>query len=228
PPARKAIFLKEYLPGIKSAKRWEGVFSAITKSGEERHLMYHNYCVEDDGPEPYVIGFTQDITARVKIEQELQVAKKMSEESAHAKELFLANMSHEIRTPMNGILGMVNLLTKTRLNEEQRNFLRLMQDSANNLLVIVNDILDLEKIIAGKLMVEKLPFKIVDKVATVVQSFIYKAEEKGIALIYQNSIPGDLVIIGDPYRLNQILNNILSNALKFTEKGKIVITTRIK
>lgn len=228
PPARKAIFLKEYLPGIKAAKMWEGVFCAVTRSGEERYLMYHNYCVEDDGPEPYVIGFSQDITARVKIEQELQVAKKMSEESAHAKELFLANMSHEIRTPMNGILGMVNLLTKTRLNEEQRNFLRLMQDSANNLLVIVNDILDLEKIIAGKLMVEKLPFKIVDKVATIVQSFIYKAEEKGIALIYQNSIPGNLVIIGDPYRLNQVMNNILSNAVKFTEKGKIVITTRIK
>lgn len=228
PANRKQDFLNIYLPTITTEKNLEGVFNVISKSGEEHYLLYHNYCVEDEGKEPYVVGFSQDITERVKAEQELQIAKKMAEEVAHAKELFLANMSHEIRTPMNGILGMASLLGKTRLDDKQRNFLKLIYESANNLLVIVNDVLDLEKIIAGKLIVEKLPFKIIDKVTTIVQSFIYKAEEKGVALIYQNSIPPDLIIVGDPYRLNQILNNILSNAVKFTEKGKIVITTRIK
>ncbi|HJU46337.1 MAG TPA: response regulator [Chitinophagaceae bacterium] len=227
PANRRQDFLDIYLPTITKEKNLEGVFSVINKSGKEHYLLYHNYCVEDEGAEPYVVGFSQDITERVKAEQELQIAKKMAEEVAHAKELFLANMSHEIRTPMNGILGMASLLAKTKLNDQQRNFLKLIYESANNLLVIVNDVLDLEKIIAGKLIVEKLPFKIIDKVATVVQSFIYKAEEKNVALIYQNSIPGDLVVVGDPYRLNQILNNILSNAVKFTETGKIVITTRI-
>jgi PAS domain S-box-containing protein len=228
PANRKQDFLDIYLPTITKEKKLEGVFSVINKSGKERYLLYHNYCVEDEGKEPYVVGFSQDITERIKAEQELQIAKKMAEEVAHAKELFLANMSHEIRTPMSGILGMANLLAKTKLNDQQRNYLKLIYESANNLLVIVNDVLDLEKIIAGKLIVEKLPFKIIDKVTTIVQSFIYKAEEKGVALIYQNSIPPNLIVMGDPYRLNQILNNILNNAVKFTEKGKIVITTRIK
>lgn len=228
PKNRKADFLNVYLPTITKENKLQGVFSILNKSGVERYLLFQNYCVRDEGKEPYVVGFSQDITDRVRAEQELLIAKRMAEETANAKELFLANMSHEIRTPMNGIIGMASLLAKTRLNDQQRNFLKLIQDSANNLVIIVNDVLDLEKIIAGKLMVEKLPFKIIDKIATIVQSFIYKAEEKGVALIYQNSIPGDLIVVGDPYRLNQILNNILSNAVKFTEKGKIVITTRIK
>src|SRR6185312_5860946 len=100
-------------------------------------------------------------------------------------------------------------------------------DSANNLLVIVNDILDLEKIVAGKLQLERIPFKIVDKIATTIQSFIYRAEEKELGLVFQNSIPADLVVEGDPYRLSQVLNNVLSNALKFTNAGHINIATAI-
>lgn len=228
PANRKQDFLEIYLPTITKEKNLEGLFNVIDKSGKEHYLLFHNYCVEDEGAAPYVVGFSQDITERIKSEQELHIAKRMAEDVAHAKESFLANMSHEIRTPMNGILGMASLLAKTKLDDKQRNFLKLIHESANNLLVIVNDVLDLEKIIAGKLIVEKLPFKIIDKVTTVVQSFIYKAEEKGVAIIYQNSIPPDLVVVGDPYRLTQIMNNILSNAVKFTEIGKIVITTRVK
>jgi signal transduction histidine kinase/CheY-like chemotaxis protein/HPt (histidine-containing phosphotransfer) domain-containing protein len=146
---------------------------------------------------------------------------------ARAKDSFLAHMSHEIRTPMSGVLGIASLLRKTKLDQQQRNYVQLIQESANNLLVIVNDILDLEKIVAGKLQLEKIAFKIVDKVATTMQSFIYKAEEQELGLIFQNFIPGDLVVTGDPYRLSQVLNNILSNALKFTDKGHITITTGI-
>jgi CheY-like chemotaxis protein/HPt (histidine-containing phosphotransfer) domain-containing protein len=128
---------------------------------------------------------------------------------------------------MNGILGIASLLNKTRLDVQQRNYLQLIQESANNLLVIVNDILDLEKIVAGKLQLESIPFKIVDKIATTIQSFIYRAEEKELGLVFQNSIPGDLVVKGDPYRLSQVLNNILGNALKFTNDGHITIVTGI-
>jgi hypothetical protein len=129
---------------------------------------------------------------------------------------------------MNGILGIASLLSKTQLDTQQRNYLQLIQESANNLLVIVNDILDLEKIVAGKLQLETIPFKIVDKIATIIQSFIYRAEEKELGLIFQNFIPADLVVKGDPYRLSQVLNNILSNALKFTETGHITIATVIR
>jgi CheY-like chemotaxis protein/HPt (histidine-containing phosphotransfer) domain-containing protein len=162
------------------------------------------------------------------MEKELRFTKQLTDEIARAKESFLAHMSHEIRTPMNGILGIASLLSKTQLEDQQRNYLQLIQESANNLLVIVNDILDLEKIVAGKLQLETIPFKIVDKIATTIQSFIYRAEEKELGLIFQNFIPADLVVKGDPYRLSQVLNNILSNALKFTETGHITITTGIR
>jgi len=183
--------------------------------------------VEEPGLDPYVIGFAQDITDRIKMEKELRLTKQLTEEVARAKESFLAHMSHEIRTPMNGILGIASLLKKTQLDSQQRNYLQLIQESANNLVVIVNDILDLEKIVAGKLQLEVIPFKIVDKIATIIQSFIYRAEEKELGLIYQNFIPADLVVKGDPYRLSQVLNNILSNALKFTESGHITISSGI-
>jgi CheY-like chemotaxis protein len=157
----------------------------------------------------------------------LRLAKQVTDDVARAKESFLAHMSHEIRTPMNGILGIASLLSKTNLDRQQRNYLKLIQEAAGNLLVIVNDILDLEKIVAGKLQMERIAFKIVDKIATTAQSFIYKAEEQELGLIFQNSIPADLVVKGDPYRLSQVLNNILSNALKFTERGHININTAI-
>lgn len=217
-----------YMKLIGEAKNAvSGEFCVISKEGEIIYLLYKNFRMEESGTEPYVIGFAQDITDRIKMEKELRITKQLTEEIAKAKESFLAHMSHEIRTPMNGILGIASLLNKTRLDPQQRNYLQLIQDSANNLLVIVNDILDLEKIVAGKLQLEQIPFKIVDKIATTIQSFIYRAEEKELGLVFQNSIPADLVVEGDPYRLSQVLNNVLSNALKFTEEGHINIITSI-
>jgi hypothetical protein len=221
-------FEKEYLQAIRSGESaLSGVFCVLNKQGKEIYLLYKNYRMEEPGLEPYVIGFSQDITDRIQMERELRFAKQLTDDASKAKESFLAHMSHEIRTPMNGILGIASLLNKTRLDDQQRNYLQLIQESANNLLVIVNDILDLEKIVAGKLQLEKISFKIVDKIATIIQSFIYRAEEKELGLIFQNFIPADLVVEGDPYRLSQVLNNILGNALKFTNKGHITITTRV-
>jgi PAS domain S-box-containing protein len=221
-------FEEGYMKSIRdSDMAVSGEFCVISKDGEIIYLLYKNFRMSEPGMDPYVIGFAQDITDRIKMEKELRLTKQLTDEIAKAKESFLAHMSHEIRTPMNGILGIASLLNKTKLDPQQRNYLQLIQDSANNLLVIVNDILDLEKIVAGKLQLERIPFKIVDKIATTIQSFIYRAEEKELGLVFQNSIPADLVVEGDPYRLSQVLNNILSNALKFTDEGHINIATGV-
>ncbi len=175
-----------------------------------------------------MIGFAQNVTDRIKVEKELRFAKQSTDEVSKAKEAFLAHMSHEIRTPMSGILGIASLLRKTKLDTQQRGYLQLIQEAAGNLLVIVNDILDLEKIVAGKLQLERIAFKVVDKISLTIQSFIYKAEEKELGLVFQNAIPPDLVVAGDPYRLSQVLKNILSKALKLTEAGHINIATGIR
>jgi hypothetical protein len=229
PEKHRPRFEEEYLNAVRNNNNTvvSGEFCVLSKEGQEIYLLYKNYRVEEPDLDPYVIGFAQDITDRIKMEKELRLTKQLTEEVARAKESFLAHMSHEIRTPMNGILGIASLLRKTQLDSQQRNYLQLIQESANNLVVIVNDILDLEKIVAGKLQLEVIPFKIVDKIATIIQSFIYRAEEKELGLIYQNFIPADLVVKGDPYRLSQVLNNILSNALKFTESGHITISSGI-
>jgi PAS domain S-box-containing protein len=229
PPKYQARFEEEYITAMRNCENAvSGEFCVLNKDGTEIYLLYKNFRREEPDAEPYVIGFSQDITDRIKMEKELRLTKQLTDDVARAKESFLAHMSHEIRTPMNGILGIASLLSKTRLEPLQRNYLQLIQESANNLVVIVNDILDLEKIVAGKLQLETIPFKIVDKIATTIQSFIYRAEEKELGLIFQNFIPAELVVKGDPYRLSQVLNNILSNALKFTDRGHITIATGIK
>jgi len=227
PDDDKALFEQNYLQPILRNGKSEGVFRIQGKTGKITYLLYQNYKMDVPGIEPYVIGFAQDISDRIKAERELRQAKKMTEEAARAKEVFLANMSHEIRTPMNGVLGIAGLLAKTNLDDQQKNYLRLIQESANNLLLLVNDVLDLEKIILGKLQFEHVVFSLADRIDLCLQSFIYKAEEKGIALVHENLIKEDLVVLGDPYRLSQVLNNLINNAIKFTEAGAVTIETRL-
>ena len=217
-------FRTNYLSIIQKEEVANGLFKVLNKNGNSLYLLYKNYKVIEDGLQPYVIGFSQDITDRIKAENELLIAKKMTEDSALAKEKFLANMSHEIRTPMNGILGIAGLISKTKLTIQQQNYVKLIKESANNLLVIVNDVLDIEKIAAGKLEFESLHFDIGEKLQTTLQSFQYKAEEKGVFLQLINNLPKNLVVKGDPFRLSQIFNNLISNALKFTQKGSITIS----
>ncbi|WP_205513010.1 PAS domain S-box protein [Longitalea arenae] len=227
PEEDKALYELNYLQPILRNGKSEGVFRVQGKSGKVIYLLYQNYKMDVPGIEPYVIGFAQDISDRIKAERELRQAKKLTEEAARAKEVFLANMSHEIRTPMNGVLGIAGLLAKTKLDAQQQSYLRLIQESANNLLLLVNDVLDLEKILLGKLQFEHVVFSLADRMELCLQSFIYKAEEKGIGLVHENLLGEDLIVLGDPYRLSQVMNNLINNALKFTEAGTVTIETRL-
>jgi two-component system, sensor histidine kinase len=174
------------------------------------------------------IGIHLDITKQKKLEYDLMEAKLQAEKSAQAKEIFLTNMSHEIRTPMNAIMGMSHQLNKTTLNSRQSLYLDAIHNSAEHLLVIINDILDISKIEAGKLNLEHIGFNISALIKSAVQVMQHKAEEKGLILGTTVDENINKVLIGDPYRFKQVLLNMLSNSLKFTEKGSVQIVCRLQ
>jgi len=183
---------------------------------------------DDNGILVGSIGIHLDITAQKKLEIDLTTARDAAQASTKAKETFLANMSHEIRTPMNAILGMANQLNKTELNANQKFFLNTIQSSADNLLIIINDVLDLSKIDSGKLSIENIGFEPSKVIGHVMQVMQHRAEEKGLK--FTNSFFDDgisPILLGDPYRLSQVLLNLVSNAIKFTNSGSIDVSCKV-
>ena len=152
---------------------------------------------------------------------ELDLAKKRAQEAARIKSEFLANMSHELRTPLNGVIGFTRLTLKTDLNATQRDHLHTIERSANNLLTIINDVLDFSKLEAGKLILESIPFPLRNALDEVVTLLAHSAHDKGLELTLniKNDVPDN--VIGDPLRLQQVVTNLVGNAIKFTESGNI-------
>jgi signal transduction histidine kinase/DNA-binding response OmpR family regulator len=175
------------------------------------------------------LAHLEDQLARKRqMEQELIEAREQAEQFARSKDNFLANMSHEIRTPMNAVLGMAGQLAKTPLSDRQRFFLDTIHSASGSLLVILNDILDLTKIRAGKLALERIGFQPVAVLTRALQVMMHKAEEKGLILRMSESDPKlSAVLIGDPYRLNQVLLNLMSNGIKFTSRGVVEMSCRV-
>ena len=215
--------LELYMDGISGQGHVNGLLPVQRADGKLVHLLCHGYKVEPEIGAPYVIVYGQDISDRIRIEEDLYRAKMQSEKNAQAKESFLAKVSHEIRTPMNGILGVADLLSKTNPDEQQNRYINVLKMSAQNLLAIVNDVLDIEKILAGKMLLEDIPFDLQKTVDLLQDIFSSEAMVRNNKFSIVNELEPGTQFTGDPFRISQVLSNLLSNAVKFTNGGKITL-----
>ncbi|MFD2166511.1 response regulator [Thalassotalea euphylliae] len=200
------------------------VFRVVHPNKQICYLESHAKTIfEQDGQFKRIVGTSWDITEQRLLHDLKQQALDMAQESLRLKSEFLASMSHEIRTPMNGVLGMLGLLDKTTLDQTQQHYLRLASSSAYSLLNLINDILDFSKVEAGKLDLEAIDFNLLSQLSEVVESFALKAQEKNVELILDTTKISMPMVKGDPTRFRQILNNLIGNALKFTEQGEVTV-----
>jgi PAS domain S-box-containing protein len=175
-----------------------------------------------------VFAAARDVTERKRVEMELKQAKAVAESASRTKSDFLASMSHEIRTPMNAIMGIADLLAKTTLSTEQDKYVQVFRRAGDNLLNLINDILDLSKVEASQLELERTGFSLIDHLEIVMEMVAARAHEKGLTLLceIESNVPGDL--IGDPTRLRQVLLNLIGNAVKFTESGRVSLLVTLE
>ncbi|HEX4477341.1 MAG TPA: PAS domain S-box protein [Polyangiaceae bacterium] len=206
----------------------ENEWTYVRKDGTRFPVLLSMTALRDnDGVLTGYLGVASDVTERKRQERELIAAKEAAEQAARAKSDFLARMSHEIRTPMNGVIGMTALALKTELSDVQRDYLRIVESSANGLLHIINDILDFSRAEVGKLSLERTPFALRESVGRGLRGLALGAEQRGVELVLRlpDTVPDSLV--GDPHRLQQVLINLVSNALKFTEHGEVVVAVSL-
>lgn len=214
-------FKKEFTKSTKKAFNKGIEFQFKCRDKSYKYLEFNSVNLkQQEGIEGLILD-CRDISQRKKDAEELLRAQK-------AKEQFLANISHEIRTPINGIAGMAALLSQNPTKDEQKTYLNAIKSAADNLKVIINDILDLASIESGKLKFEKIGFNLNDLLYSLIETFGVQASEKGIKLSYSLAREANKVFIGDPVRLNQILINLISNAIKFTHTGYIQVSVKVE
>ena len=219
------------------------------KNGFLTDVLFNGSVYKDDkGNVLGVVIVARDVTEKKRIERELIEAKVFAElateiaeqaklkaedatriaiEAVKAKQQFLSNMSHEIRTPMNAIIGFTRVVLKTDLTPKQKEYLQAIKVSGDALIVLINDILDLAKVDAGKMTFEQIPFKLASSISSMLNLFEPKIQEKNLSLIKQYDAQIPEVLLGDPIRLNQIILNLVSNAVKFTSKGNITVSVKL-
>ena len=224
-----SVTFKSIFENIGRNEKLNREFKFIHKDGSEFvGLLLISLIKTADGIPSGYLAIIQDITARRQAETELVNARNVAEDVSRMKSEFLANMSHEIRTPMNGIIGMAHLALSTEMTPRQRDYLKKIQISGQYLLRIINDILDISKIEAGKLTIEKTEFELETALANVINLIADKTSEKGLELLLDVSSDVPVVLVGDSLRLSQLLINYVNNALKFTEQGEIDVIVRVR
>ncbi len=215
---------RELWTTVSSGQTWRGEFLTETVSGDQ---FWESAVISpirtSDGTIVNYVAIKEDITERKAFERDLRLAKEEAEQAAKAKAVFLATMSHEIRTPMNGVLSMANLLSQSVLPDDETSLVSVIQQSATALLTIIDDILDFSKIEAGRLSIETIEMSLSETVESVGDLLCLRAEEKGLEFVIDlgTAIPDR--VHGDPTRIRQILYNLTSNAIKFTDTGSVKI-----
>lgn len=249
----RAIYVNKYLDQTLGASQWIGktmtevmpndigeklladdLAALQNRYNKAEESFYHldgtlhdyetqKFAIERIGQPPQLGGIALDITERKQAERAILKAKEEAEAASDSKTQFLANMSHEIRTPLNGILGTLQLLDMSPKTDDQKELIRISKESSESLLMVINDILDYSKIEAGKMILDKKPFNVRQLIQSTVDLFYASAQTKGLImdLSIDTSLPDYL--IGDAFRLRQILSNLIGNAIKFTRKGQINI-----
>ena len=207
---------------------WHGEFCNKKKNGE---LFWESASISPvrngDGEITHFIAVKEDITDQKKVFDELARTKAAAEAATSAKSSFLANMSHEIRTPMNAVIGMLYLLQQTELSTQQKAYTQKAEGAAKSLLKIINDILDFSKIEAGRIQMEKIPFLLSEVLTKLTDIAPVSIGVKKVELVISSSADTPDFLVGDPLRLGQILINLVSNAIKFTEKGEVLVSVSV-
>ncbi|MCF6230923.1 MAG: transporter substrate-binding domain-containing protein [Gammaproteobacteria bacterium] len=220
-----AYFQQEVMPLLKENNQWTGEVPLLTATGEEIPTLENLFVIRDEqGKARFFGNVITDITLQKSTEQALHNAKEQAEQASRFKSEFLANMSHEIRSPLNAVTGMTYLLQKTPLTTRQQDYLDIILSSSNALLGVINDILDFSKIEAGRLDIEQTRFFLEDVFKNLSSLESLRASQKDLEIIFSVDSAIPQALIGDPLRLGQVLINLTSNAIKFTEQGEIVVS----